>query len=222
MKKRNKIVLSAIGMISVIVATSLGTIAYFTDSDSVTNTFTVGSVEITLDEADVNEAGQPLGKDEKVVEKVEDAARVDSNKYHLIPGHTYVKDPTVTVLKGSEESYIRMLVTINEQNDLNEIFKPDGIELETIFNGFDESSWTCVSETKKDDTRTYEFYYKETVAAPDGDVKLPPLFTSITVPGEITKEDLAKIKDLKIDVEAHAIQAEGFDTADEAWDAIDK
>ena len=69
-----------------------------------TNTFTVGKVEIKLDEAKVTADGIP----------VEGAARVTANSYKLMPGTTYTKDPTVTVLKaGSEESYVRMKVTFN-------------------------------------------------------------------------------------------------------------
>lgn len=36
-----------------------------------------------------------------------------TNEYHLLPGHTYTKDPTVTVKTGSDASYVRMKVTFN-------------------------------------------------------------------------------------------------------------
>ena len=73
---------------------------------------------------------------------------------------------------------------------------------------------------KKDaatDTRTYEFWYKEAVGAPNGDVALDALFDSITVPGEITKEQLATIEGMTITVNAYAIQADGFANAEAAW-----
>ena len=56
--------------------------------------------------------------------------------------------------------------------------------------------------------------YVDGVAA---DVELPALFTKITVPDGISNDDLAKLADLKITVEAHAIQADGFNDAADAW-----
>ena len=81
-----------------------GTLAYFTDTDNeVTNTFTVGNVQIKLDETVVDVYG-----DATTGGRVE-----EGNAYKLIPGHTYTKDPMVTVEANSEESYVRMLVTID-------------------------------------------------------------------------------------------------------------
>ena len=82
--------------------------AYLTSTDTVENTFTVGNVKITLDEAKVNTDGT----------LVEGAARVKANSYKLLPGHTYTKDPTVTVKAGSESSYVRMKVTFNNAADI--------------------------------------------------------------------------------------------------------
>lgn len=73
-----------------------GTLAYLKSQDTVTNTFTVGKVDITLDEATVDVYG----------DEVSDAARTDANEYKLLPGHTYTKDPTVHVAAGSENSYL--------------------------------------------------------------------------------------------------------------------
>ena len=192
-----------------------GTIAYLTDSKTVTNTFTVGNVKIKLDEAKTDIAGiVPVDDNQKEIRTEE------GNEYKLLPGHTYAKDPTVTVLEGSEESYIRMLVTINEQKDLDAIFADnDGAVLSTLLGGV-SADWTLVKETENtDDTRTYEFRYKETVAAPDNDVVLDDLFETITVPGTINNDQLATISDLEIGVVAQAIQKDGFANADAAWAA---
>jgi len=59
-----------------------GTLAYLTATDTVTNTFTVGKVQITLDEAPVDANGETT-----------DGDRVKKNNYHLLPGHEYDKDP---------------------------------------------------------------------------------------------------------------------------------
>ena len=183
-----------------------------TANDKVTNTFTVGQVAINLDEAKVTEDGKA----------VTPAERVKANRYKLLPGHTYTKDPTVTVLKGSESSYIKMTVTFTMAKELDKIFAPKSADLTSIFNGYDAANWTAKGNTKNTtaNTRTYEFWYKEAVVAPTADVKLDALFDSITVPSTINNDQLKTIADMTITVNAYAIQADGFETAEDAWDAF--
>lgn len=231
MKTRNKALLMTMCAILLVVGSVMGTIAYLTDKEAVTNTFSVGSVGLKLDEADVNEMGQPL-KDDVVVEKVVDADRWQpttgdtEQKYHLLPGHTYVKDPTVTVDAGSEESYVRMMVTVNFAQALTDAQL--ATSLDSIFLGYDADKWIREDKTVSADqkTITYEYRYHTTVdgktdAGADEDQPLEPLFTSIAVPGEYDNDDIAFLGGMSISVEAHAIQAAGFDTEDAAWTAFD-
>lgn len=213
MKTRSKALLLTLCAVLLVTASVLGTMAYLTSTDEVKNTFTVGQVSIKLDEAQANADGS----------LVEGAARVKANEYKLLPGHTYNKDPMVTVLSGSESSYVKMTVTFSKANELDAIFAPGGADLTSIFNGYDAAKWIAKGNTKDADanTRTYEFWYKDAVGAPDADVALDPLFDSIIVPGFITNEQLATIKDMTITVNAYAIQADGFANADAAWAAYD-
>lgn len=89
----------------------------------------------------------------------------------------------------------------------------------SIFNGYDAANWIYKGNTKDTtaNTRTYEFWYKETVAAPNGDVALDALFDSITVPGTITNDQLKTIEGMTITVNAYAIQADGMTDAADAW-----
>lgn len=211
MKTRSKALLLTLCAVLLVAATIFGTMAYLTSTDTVTNTFTVGKVNIKLDEAKANSDGT----------LVEGAERVKANSYKLLPGHTYSKDPMVTVLSGSESSYVKMTVTFSKANELDAIFAPDGANLTSIFNGYDAANWIAKGNTKgADNTRTYEFWYKEAVAAPTADVALDALFKSITVPGEITNEQLATIEGMTITVNAYAIQADGFADAAAAWEAF--
>lgn len=211
MKTKSKALILTLCAVLLVAASMLGTMAYLTDNKTVTNTFTVGQVKIKLDEAKVTPDGKPVA----------DAARVAENSYKLIPGHTYTKDPMVTVLSGSEPSYVKMTVTFSKADELDAIFAPTGANLTSIFNGYDNTSWIYKGNTKDAtaNTRTYEFWYKEAVDAPDDNVALDALFDSITVPGTITNEQLATIKGMTITVNAYAIQADGFADADEAFDA---
>ena len=212
--KRSKPLVLALCAVLLVVGMILGTVAYLQDTASVVNTFSVGNVHLKLDEAVVDEKGEPTG------------GRTETgNAYHLLPGETYTKDPTVTVLKGSEESYVRMLVTINCYDELATIFG-DPFLPQYFVEGWDNAVWVSTQVISKDasaNTATYEFRYFETVKPEkDTDLVLDALFDTVTVPNTMTGEQLATIADLKITVEAHAIQATGFDTADEAWTAFSK
>ena len=211
--KKTRPLLIALCAILLVSASIFGTLAYLADSATVVNTFTVGKVAIKLDEAVVDEDGNPTG------ERTE-----EGNRYHLIPGATYTKDPTVTVQSDSEEAYVRMLLSLNCSSQLDAIFAPDGIVLTEIFNGYDPANWTYVTETKdtQANTVTYEFLYKEKVTTNGEDIVLDALFDSIIVPANLTGAQLETIAELNISVEAHAIQAVGFADADAAWAAFTK
>lgn len=232
MNKVKKALLMTLCAGCLVVTTVFGTLAYLTDTDAVTNTFTVGSVYLKLDETDVKPDGT-LDTDN----------RVQENEYHLLPGHTYIKDPTVTVEAGSEESYVRMLVTLNNAAELKKIFG-DNFLPQNYVKGWNNAVWQTTGIVEEDataNTLTYEFRYvgdahkgtkDGTVKKTDTNISLGALFKEFTMPGKVTKEQLAILvtKDdagniterFTITVVAHAIQADGFDNADAAWKAFDE
>lgn len=196
-----------------------GTMAFFTDkTETAVNTFTVGDVEISLDEADVDVYG----------EEIKDADRVIENDYKLIPGHTYVKDPTVHVADGKEAAYVRMFVTFNKYTDLKTVFGDDFLPQDYVDGTWDASKWVPFGEPKVDgDNVTYEFRYFETVATVNaagdatGAKDLEALFTRFVLPPTLTDEDIEALAGLQISVRAEAIQADGFDgNAEAAFDAL--
>ena len=97
MRTKTKALALALCAVLLVVTTVFVTMAFLTSKDSVKNTFTVGKVTITLDEADVKNDGTYESNKE---------ARVDTNEYKLIPGHTYIKDPTIHVADDSEECWL--------------------------------------------------------------------------------------------------------------------
>lgn len=211
-RKTRKVLLTVCCAALLVCVTIGATVAYLTADDEVVNTFTVGDVQIKLDEAKVNIDGT---LDNTATE------RVKANTYHLLPGHPYNKDPMVTVLEGSEKCYVKMIVTFTKAAELDAIFAPGGADLTSIFVGYDSTNWIAKGNTKDTtaNTRTYEFWYKEPVEASDSDVELDALFDSFIVPGSITNAQLADIKDMTITVNAYAIQADGFVDAAAAWEA---
>lgn len=255
MKRKSLIML--VCAIVVMSSAAFGTIAYLTDRASVKNTFTVGNVDITLDEAKTNEAGQPT-KDGEVVD-LPDADRTteggEGNQYKLIPGKSYVKDPTVTVKAGKEPAYIRMVVEISKTKELQAIYQElqdaYGVEkFPSVASGlcpFANSTWAEASWNAEGYTGNYKWVLVDTSftgsysdyrltfnlqdkdgndvavsAAGEADLKLPPLFDKIKVPGELTGQQLEKIDGMEINVIAQAIQAEGFENAEAAWTAFDR
>lgn len=90
MKKKLTTVLAIVLVVALSVA---GTYAYLTSKTAtIKNTFTVGSVDITLTETfntDTDNDNEP-----------------DAWQAQLIPGKKYLKDPVVTVEPGSEKCYL--------------------------------------------------------------------------------------------------------------------
>ena len=211
MKTKKQALLFSLCAVLLVAVSVFGTVAYLTAQKQVVNTFTVGAVEIQLDEQKVDAYGKADGTE-----------RVTANEYKLLPGHTYTKDPTVTVLQGSESAYIKMTVTFTKSAELDAVFAPEGADMTTIFGGYDGATWIYKGNTEdaSANTRTYEFWYKEAVAAPDQDVALDALFENITVPGMVTNSQLDSIKEMTIKINAYAIQSDGFANAEAAWAAF--
>ena len=97
--------------IALVVSSVLTTIALLTSSAKVSNVFTVGDIKITLYETKVNSAGQPINANGEVIaEKGVDPIKVDTNSYHLIPGETYKKDPTIKILTDNDSDLMYLFV----------------------------------------------------------------------------------------------------------------
>lgn len=197
MRTKRKALLLTLSAMVLVAASILGTVAYLTSTTGpVTNTFTVGSVAITLDETDVDLYGDKDGE-----------TRVTENQYKLIPGRTYTKDPVVHVQPGSEPSYIFVKV----ENGLAGIEGPSTIASQMTANG-----WTLVPE------ETDIYSYKDIIDARAGLVDLT-VFNNFTVSSAVTAEALSTYTTVEnipnITITAYAIQADGL-TADEAFDQL--
>ena len=194
-------ILMLLGCAVLLVCLSVGaTLAYLTSQTGVvTNTFTVGKVEITLDEAKVD----VYGKEDASAE------RVTQNTYKLIPGHHYTKDPTIHVAADSEDCWLFVKVangiaTIEKADPEN----PTEENPATTIAGqmTKNNGWTVIDATKG------IYAYKEIVSA-NANVLV---FESFTLSGDAA---VAEYNGKTITVQAYAVQADGFDTAADAYDA---
>mgnify|MGYP000317351806 CR=1 FL=1 len=116
MRKSQKLMITSI-MVAVIAMVTVGpTMSWLSaTTDPVVNTFAGGAIALQLDESQVDANGK----------KMADAPRVKENRYKYMAGAEMDKDPTVTVLKGSEECYVFLLV----ENELNEKFSINTIQI---------------------------------------------------------------------------------------------
>lgn len=193
MKKKTKALMLVLCAVLLVTASVLGTMAYLTSTEKVVNTFTVGKVAITLDEAQVNPDGTPAAG----------AARVKGNAYHLLPGHTYTKDPTVHVQANSEDSFIFVKV----ENGIARYEAGTTIAAQIAANG-----WTPLEGVAN-------VYYKAYTKSAE--------ITNLPVFGHFTIADNANAADswnnfsaeTNVTVTAYAVQTSGFNSETDAWNA---
>lgn len=191
MKTKTKALALALCAVLLVVTTVFVTMAYLTSEDSVTNTFTVGKVTITLDEADVDNS-----KTDTTTE-----GRDKANKYHLIPGHTYDKDPTIHVADNSEDCWL--FVTVK-----NGLLNAEDASGNTIAKQMEANGWEKVTGATVDGIDVYAHTAKQSAGA---DVTV---FKNFKIAGTT---DVSLYEDAEIVVTAYAIQADGFATAAAAW-----
>lgn len=86
-----------------------GTMAYFTDTDSETNVFTVGDIDIGLNETDWDEPADPNHPTD------------DENGGNMYPGYTVYKNPTIknisTKKNGTEPCYARINIEVIDNDE---------------------------------------------------------------------------------------------------------
>lgn len=199
-----KKLLSLVAALTLVGVVGIGaTLAYFTDTAEITNVFTMGHVDVTLTENEVekNEDGEYVQKDDEEAITEEGLTFED-----VMPGETVPKNPTVTVEDGSEAAYVRAQISFE---GLTEAQQAD-VLAELVIN----EGWTL--------TDGY-YYYKEAVAAGNSVV----LFDEVTVPGKWGNEVVDMEFKLMVNVDAiQAVYVDDVIVTDEAgavinWDLGD-
>ena len=198
MKTKSKALLMTLCAVLLVAASVLGTMAYLTSTTGpVTNTFSIGKINITLDEAPVNVYGE-----------VVEGARRTENQYKLVPGHTYTKDPTVHVTdENSENSWIFVKVE-------NGIAAIEATGDTMIAKQIEDKGWTKLTGVDGVENVYYRAYDK---TSSDKDFVV---FNSFTVKNDVSEDTLKGYQTASITITAYAIQKDtNLDTAAEAWRA---
>ena len=212
MKMRKSKVLVLALTVSVIAILSLGSLAWFSDEDTVTNTIQFEDKKgFSVDVYETDESGAAV---------MDDGETIGRNYTNIMPGQKIHKDPTVWN-DGDHPEWVRVSVTLSSYKVWETKIKA-GTDLSTIFGGYKDSLWTRVDTPVVDqeaNTVTYTFYLNKPLAAGSK----VTLFKSVTIPGEIDMGDVSDMSDgaFTIDVKAEAIQSEylpeGVDSAIEAF-----
>ena len=213
MKKKLTLVVTCIVLVAAMVIG--GTLAYFTDSKTATNTFTMGNVNIKLDETDIK---NPEGD------------RVTSNAYDVYPGEVVTKDPIVHNT-GKNGAYIRATVNVyNWMNlvaayypDFKETFPNDGYKAAlNLLVGELGEGWSVVDVVAGDTFTIGQFDAKFVLkydGVLDAGTDTTAMFQTVTIPAGIDNANASSFQSVK--VVAQAIQADGFDTWEAAFAAYD-
>ena len=180
-----------------------GTIAYFTSTtEEVKNTFTVGNVAITLDEAEVTYANDEWTAGEN---------RVQSNTYeNVYPGAHLPKDPTIHVAADSQDAYVAMKVVVSKAAAWKTLAEKHASlnNLETVFEGYTEADWTKIAATEQGDNLVYVYMWEQGKVSANADLTL---FTAMNIPAELSSQEIATIDGFTVTATGYAVQAQGVD-----------
>ena len=221
MKRSEKIIIGILTLGLLAALAVGGTMAYMTDWEDKENTFSVGTLDVSLEEKNWDD---------------------DTDGEDVVPGDTFVKDP---VIEGVEnDSYVRARIVIKDQDgsvitDAQRLaLIKSMIKFDSTYDAASQKSGTVIVESKSysgsdiagipmvnpDFTevatgKSGEYCFNYSKILKDGDKVA--LFTNVVVPTEWSQVQLDKVGEFSIGVTVEAIQAKNFADAAEAFSALD-
>ena len=228
MKLNKKKVFTLALAVCLIAILSMGSLAWFTDDDSVKNDFLIaGSDDDTKEEIFSVDVYEKYGSDGNGAEEKYDAG---INYKDILPGDELVKKAYVANT-GYYDQYIRVTVTLSDATAwLNAV----GIDfkIEDALVGFDATKWGKIEKVieGETDTITYVLYYNGILDGDDEDNDTPndtnviTVFQGIKIPESLTVEQAVAFRGgFTIDVKADAVQTENLgDNVCDAYEAFQK
>ena len=207
MKFNKKKVFVAALAVCLIAVLSMGSLAWFSHQESVTNEFFVAdsddntpdkifSVDV-WEQKDINNDGD--FEDEGDVERTDNTLTYRD----ILPGDELSKIAHVTNT-GHYDQYIRVIVTISDATAWINAVGLD-IDMDTVFVGFEETKWDHISKSidGETDTVTYVLYYTDILESTEDLV----LFNAVKVPESLTREQAAAFEGgFAVNVKAQAVQ----------------
>ena len=208
----NKKKLFVIALAVCLIATlSMGTLAWFSDSDAITNNFYIA-------DSDDNTPDKIFSVD--VWENTPDGDK-DQDGYsytNILPGDSLKKEVRVENT-GHYEQYVRFIVTISDAEAWINAMGAN-FDITTVFEGFNATKWTHIwnnlnGATTMPEDIVYVLYYKAPVAS--GTVI--NVFDKVNIPTSLTREQAAAFAhNFNISVKAQAVQTANVVPANTAAD----
>lgn len=207
------------------------TVAYFLDTEKVQNSFTVGNVAISLDEAPVERTEDPNNPGVYTYEADDEAPRVQTNTYDVLyPGAQLPKDPTV---HNDGQNASKLLVVIDIDNAADLLALDEYTTAADLYSG-NNAIIKNLNLTDFDITvaqagdATYavpadHIWLVMTYKTNNGNFQVNAdvnVFDGMTFPTSLTNETFATLNDLSVDVTAYAVQAEAFPGFETCFPAI--
>ncbi len=226
MKMTKKKVFVAALAICLVAILSMGSLAWFSAQDSVTNNFYVA------DSTD-NDPDDIFSVD--VYEKYDSDDDGTPEEYQrgisyndILPGDKLDKDAIVKNT-GHYDQYVRVIITISDKAVFKSIVESTGADFDTYdvrqhFVGFDSSKWDLVNSTMDNSGESiqYVLYLNDVLKAGD----FFSVFTGVEIPEAMTQEHASHFDDdgewgFTIDVKAQAVQTDNVgDSAAEAFATV--
>ena len=191
--QKKKLVL---GLASVALVATLavgGTLAYFSDSDAKSNVFTLGKVDISLQEDyELDDT-----EDEKATYVEDEDGNITGIEYDdVVPGDDLIKDVTVVVAEDSRDAYIAVRISFTGLDDVEEL-----PELNIV------DGWTYDEENDL-------YIYDEIVSAED----VINVFDTVSIPTTWGNEFAEA--EFGIEITAYAVQAENLEAEEAAAELV--
>lgn len=216
MRMNKKKALSLALVVALIAILSFSSLAWFSDTDDVTNTFMVANSAETPDEIFSVDVWEYVEGD------IENPDQDGHTYEDILPGGRYHKEPYIQNT-GSYDQYIRAKVTVSNA-DAWIAALGNGYDLGTMFEGHDESVWTRYEAGEYDGTNnTYTMVFYLNYKLAPGEKAC--LFNTVVIPSQLTQEDMVFVGgEFTLTVLGEAVQTEnlgeGVDTAYEAFQVV--
>ncbi|HBC85132.1 MAG TPA: hypothetical protein DCZ30_07070 [Clostridiales bacterium] len=186
MNKKKSIAVAIVLAVTLLIG---GLLAYFTDTDTATNVFTLGdNVDISLSEGNW----------------------VAANGLGIHPGATVAKNPIITNESATTPAYVFAEVTVPCYASTGSTADTPLFTLDTIGSGWTLISTSAVDTTNKTITYVYAYGSSTTMTSLAASASTPAVFSSVTLAPTLTAAQKATAGTTNIVVNAYGIQTDSL------------
>lgn len=201
--KQKKLLLAALCSCLALSAVSGASYAYLTDSGTLTNSFTTGTIQINTTEPKWTVL--PDGNHDQIPDQAS----------NLVAGREITKDPSIQNASNMDV-WCFLKVEIPTSDVMLTDTAPDITNDVELFTFKANSGWKLLSTKEAEDYVSYVYGYTSQVKA---GMSTPSLFDSVTF-ADVVEGQVSADETLNIRVEGTGIQAQGFASIDDAYKAL--